>query len=194
MKNLFLKLALILLICSCSKQEINNKKKYKRFFLIDSVSQVSQQYGVIKREIYVSGLDTILNQLKIINNKKIDSAVSHFYNLKIEKLDLNTNKAYLKYFSPVPLFNKDSITLIESYFTYLDLIKDSLIVMEIPILPNQEIVFEYNFGEKNKGLIGMIFELHTKKLSENDSIEIIKSRLFVDVEPLTPNLFIDIYK
>tara|TARA_R110002033_G_C3811679_1_gene232219 strand:- start:132 stop:719 length:588 start_codon:yes stop_codon:yes gene_type:complete len=190
MKKNYLILFIIVILISCSKN-VKKVTSFKKITLIDSIIKLNK---VVEREVYVRNLDTILNQIKIFNSNRIDSSKSHFYNLRIIELNEFTKKVYLKYYSPNSLLNKDSIEIIERSFSYLDLINDSLIIREVKIEPNVDLIFEFNIGEKNKGLSGMIFELFSEKSKYKDSIEIIKSRLFVDAKNKTSNPFIDSFK
>ncbi|WP_370392102.1 hypothetical protein [uncultured Winogradskyella sp.] len=196
-------LILIIILSSCSKEkksvptkefktkQIDTTKLYHRTKVI--YEKDSLNYKEI--EVYVSKEnDTIVNQWKKIENGKIDSSQSKFYNLKlIGKKSDSILTGQISFYSPGDSIPDSKIYTRFVTFTFLQPEKDSLVFKEIKSDKNI-IDFKYRIID-SLGFMGFISDLRATKIDSLPEQSLVNRNYFaVDTDIWTNNTFVEIVK
>lgn len=145
-------------------------------------------------EIYISeNNDTITNQFKLLNNNKIDTLESHYYDLKLTKtnnphiyngqITLHTKYKNLK-------INKQNRRRIQ--FAYCNQNRDSIYLRYVESKNSNIIKFKFEncYSNRLQGQLYQIVERDTI-INNEEMINLNQSYLMVDNQIETTNLFLD---
>ncbi len=193
----FFILFLVLLSCknnsktadSLTSENLNEKSK--RIWL---------KYGdfdeYVQYEYYIKGNDSIQNQFIYIENNKIDTLISQFYDLSLKKTDSNKYKGKIKFYSAYDTAKVENRVFRSLEFSFAQKKGDSTYWSKYKFDKNYELYFEYE-DYKDESVIGYLNEIISVSLdsirSGEGMINLINSIVIVDNKPETDNPFVELF-
>ncbi|WP_286912501.1 hypothetical protein [Flavobacterium sp. UBA4197] len=150
------------LMISCKddiKKENTIKSKIETVKIVNIRTYFKDNINHMDEEVYVyNNGDSLVNQFKFYENKKVDTIHSNFYTLQLRSTDKGKYKGSIKYYSDFERFDKKKINERRAEFYYLQNInKDSVDFVKVTSTDLKTFNFDY-VDFRNNTVQGMINE------------------------------------